>query len=208
MQYHFYMDDFLWLWANRERPNSLRRTCVVWGKRFLQLPRLLALFFRNWRARRGGATIGSRVSLGNAKIAGNLSFLSIGDECSLGRCEISMNAAVRVGSRVVINDGAVLLTASHDVLDPRWSTVASPILIDDYAWIASNAILLPGANVGRGAVVGAGAVVRGVVLPGVVVVGNPAHAISTTRSDELNYCPVLRTAPFEAWTGALIVAAR
>jgi acetyltransferase-like isoleucine patch superfamily enzyme len=195
------MSDFFWLWTHRERPTNLQRIVIVWAKRFVQLIRLLKILFKNWRMRHRGACIGARVSLGHAKIRGNMRLLAVGDECSLGRCEISVNANVRIGSRVVINDGVVLLTASHDVSMPDWPTTLAPIEIDDFAWIASNAILLPGAKIGRGSVVGAGAVVRGVVAPGAIVLGNPACPIERTRGVELRYSPVLRTAPFEAWVG-------
>jgi len=64
---------------------------------------------------------------------------------------------VRIGSHVCINDGVVILTASHDVNDPHWRAVTKPVVIDDYAWIATGATILPGVRIGRGAVVGASA---------------------------------------------------
>ena len=64
-----------------------------------------------------------------------------------------------------INDGAVLLTATHSLTDPAWSLTIDPIEIGAYAWIAMNAIILPGVSIGQGAVVGAGAVVRRNVPP-------------------------------------------
>ena len=44
-------------------------------------------------------------------------------------------------------------------------------------WIGGGAILLPGVTVGRGAVVGAGAVVTRDVPADTVVAGNPARVI-------------------------------
>jgi len=44
-------------------------------------------------------------------------------------------------------------------------------------WIGHNAILLPGVNVGAGAVVGAGAIVTPDVAPYAVVVGSPATIV-------------------------------
>jgi acetyltransferase-like isoleucine patch superfamily enzyme len=193
--------DLAWLWSHREKPNSFRRWCVVWLKRLLQLRRLFVVIARAAYYRHKGARIGKLVSLGLAKIGGHPSNLSVGSESTLGRCEISLHGAVTIGARVVVNDGALLLSASHDVADPRWKTVIAPILIGDYAWVASNAILLPGTVIGEGAVVGAGAVVRGFVAPYTVVVGNPSTQTSRIRQKQLAYSPVLRTAPFEAWVG-------
>jgi acetyltransferase-like isoleucine patch superfamily enzyme len=44
------------------------------------------------------------------------------------------------------------------------------------AVVGAGAVLLPGVRVGAGALVGAGAVVVGDVTPGAMVVGNPARA--------------------------------
>jgi acetyltransferase-like isoleucine patch superfamily enzyme len=53
----------------------------------------------------------------------------------------------------------------------------APIVIEDDVWLGTNAVVLPGVTVGRGAVVGAGAVVTRDVPPFTVVAGVPARAI-------------------------------
>ena len=123
----------------------------------------------------------------------------------MGRCEIALHDKVTIGRRVVINDGALVLTASHSLRDPAWHHKKAPIVIGDYAEIASNAIVLPGVTIGRGAVVGAGAVVREDVPDYGVVVGNPARLMPNQRTRELNYSPVMLNAPFEAWVGPMQV---
>jgi maltose O-acetyltransferase len=50
-------------------------------------------------------------------------------------------------------------------------------VIGDDVWIGTRAILLPGVTVGRGAIVGAGAVVTADVPPRAIVGGNPARII-------------------------------
>jgi maltose O-acetyltransferase len=55
--------------------------------------------------------------------------------------------------------------------------VARPVLIEDNVWIGGGAILLPGVNIGRNAVVGAGAVVTRSVPANTVVTGNPARVL-------------------------------
>jgi len=157
--------------------------------------------WRNSKARMRGASVGSCVSLGDAVLAGNMRGLSIGDESSLGACDVMLHASVTIGARVVVNDGARLLTASHALRDSRWSTVSAAIVIEDYAWIATGAIILGGVTIGRGAVVGAGAVVRHDVPAYSLAIGNPAVVIPDARASELDYSPVLMTAPFEAWVG-------
>jgi acetyltransferase-like isoleucine patch superfamily enzyme len=195
------LNDFRYLWRNRERPNNPGRWLKVWLKRLFQIYGVCRLLVRPSLLRMGGASIGYLAVLGKARIGGRLSNLSIGNETSLGRCEIALHDLVTIGTRVVINDGAVLLTASHSLTDPQWGHKKAPIVIGDYAWIATNVILLPGVTVGRGAVVGAGAVVRGDVPDYAVVIGNPAVQQPHQRTTELAYSPVMLNAPFEAWVG-------
>lgn len=59
---------------------------------------------------------------------------------------------------------------------------AQPPVIEDDASIGAGAVLLPGVRIGRGALVGAGAVVTHDVPAGAVVYGCPARAEQATRS--------------------------
>ncbi|MGA7327972.1 MAG: acyltransferase [Rhodomicrobium sp.] len=113
---------------------------------------------------------------------GGPGILGIGETAILGRVTIAPHADVTIGSRVIINDGVKLLTGSHNTADPRWRTFAEPIVIKDYARIAENAIILPGVTVGRGAVVGAGSVVREDVPDYCIAFGNHARIYPACRS--------------------------
>lgn len=196
------LSDFLYLWRNREKPKTFPRLLKVWCKRLFHLYGVWHLLTRPAMFRLRGASIGRLTVLGKSRIGGRLSNLAIGDETSLGRCEIALHDKVTIGRCVVINDGAVLLTASHSLTDPKWGHKKAPIAIGDYAWITTNAILLPGVTIGKGAVVGAGAVVREDVPDYAIVVGNPATVLPCQRTRELSYCPVMLNAPFEAWIGS------
>jgi acetyltransferase-like isoleucine patch superfamily enzyme len=61
---------------------------------------------------------------------------------------------------------------------------AQGIVIEDDVWLAAGAIVLDGAHVGRGSVVGAGAVVTGDLPPYSVAVGSPAKVIRDRRDQE------------------------
>ena len=52
-----------------------------------------------------------------------------------------------------------------------------PIIVNEDVWIGSRVILTQGVNVGRGAIVGAGSVVRTNVPPYAIVAGNPAKVV-------------------------------
>lgn len=195
------LNDFLYLWRNRECPVLFSRWAKVWCKRAFHIIGILRLLARSMLFRLRGASIGRLVVLGNVEASGNFANLSVGDETALGKCVVALHDQVTIGKRVVINDGCILLTASHLMIDPTWAQKKAPIVIGDYAWIATNAILLPGVTVGRGSVIGAGAVVRGDVPDYGVVLGNPAQLASKQRASNLAYSPVMLCAAFEAWVG-------
>jgi maltose O-acetyltransferase len=88
-----------------------------------------------------------------------------------------------VGERVNISAEAVLLTAEHDPHSPSFAGRTRSTLVGDRAWIASRAVVLPGADVGEGALVAAGAVVHGAVDRWTMVAGNPARMIGTRSRD-------------------------
>lgn len=195
------LNDARYLWRNREKPTSPRRWVKVWVKRCYHIVNLYRLLIRSTLFRWRGASVGRLVVLGRAIIEGKATLLSIGEESSLGRCKIALHDRVTIGRRVAINDGVVLLTATHSLKDPSWPHKKAPIVIGDYAWIATNAIVLQGVTIGRGAVVGAGAVVRRNVPDYAIVTGNPATTRPIQRNAELRYSPVLLNAPLEAWVG-------
>jgi serine acetyltransferase len=108
--------------------------------------------------------------------------LQIGDGTRLNHCvEIDYSGGVTIGNNVWISQKVLIETHDHIVESkPKqdWTIKTTPLEIADEAWIGANAIILPGVSrVGRGAIVGAGAVVTREVPDGVVVAGSPARII-------------------------------
>ncbi|WP_162052640.1 acyltransferase [Pontibacter pamirensis] len=171
----------------------------AWGKRFFSMPELFGRNSRRRKLAREGAVIHESAEIGEVTVAGKKNLLLVGPLSFLGQVYIALHDEVRIGERVCINDGVSILTASHNISDPGWSLIKSPILIEDYVWIGIGAIILPGVHLGRGAVVGAGAVVSKSVAPGTVVVGNPARPVSKKRCSNLNYNPCEFLAANRAW---------
>lgn len=69
---------------------------------------------------------------------------------------------------------------------PRDRAWTGSLEIEDDVWIGHYVVLLPGCRrVGRGAVIGAGAVVTRDVAPYAIVVGNPARELRKRFPDEL-----------------------
>jgi maltose O-acetyltransferase len=146
-----------------------------------------------------GASISPLAEIGAISIQGRLSGFKVGDYSTLGKVEIALHANLSIGKRVVINDGVRILTASHCTSCSDWKQVESDIYIDDYAWIAVGATILPGVSIGKGAVVGACAVVSKSVPDFSIVVGNPGKIISKRRNSQLNYNPCTFLALNNAW---------
>jgi acetyltransferase-like isoleucine patch superfamily enzyme len=191
----------MYLWRRRERAKTIRRFVFIWAKRVAQTRGLVRLILRSLVLRHQGAVVGTLAVIGRAKIYGPRANLVIGQEAALGRCSVSLNAKVEIGARAVVNDGATILTASHSLSDPKWRTTTGSVRIGEYAWIATNALLLPGVNIGRGAVVAAGAVITHDVPAYACAVGNPARILPERRTHDFDYSPALMTAPIEAWLG-------
>jgi acetyltransferase-like isoleucine patch superfamily enzyme len=194
------MADLSFLWQNRMKFSITSMLFYrAWAKRTLSLPNLLLRNYRRLKLVRKGAIIDPRAEIGTTEVFGDKKKLHIGAYSFIGRAHISLHAEVEIGERVCINDGVELLTGSHDVSDPKWQHVKSKITIGDYAWIGTGALILPGVSIGRGAVIGARAVVSKSVDAGAIVVGNPAKPILKTRSKDLDYNPCEFLAANRAW---------
>jgi acetyltransferase-like isoleucine patch superfamily enzyme len=106
------------------------------------------------------------------------------------KCRLDSRGGLKIGKSVSISSDVVILTASHDPRSSTFEEIVKAVTIEDYVWIGTRAIILPGVTLGRGCVVGAGAVVTKSVLPGSTVVGIPARPIASGRDDmhyELSY---------------------
>jgi maltose O-acetyltransferase len=85
-------------------------------------------------------------------------------------------------------------TTGHQPDSPEHALYGGNVIIEDHAWIASNAIILPNITIGRGAIVAAGAVVHKNVEPFHIVGGNPAKFIKKRNNPltyQINYNPFL-----------------
>ena len=194
------MASLNYLWANRAKfSTGSNKFFRAWGKRFFSFPELLYRNKRRNKLIKRGASIHETAEIGRVNITGGFKFLSIGREAFLGRVTISIHDYLKIGNRVCINDGVEILTASHDVSDPDWKEIKASVIIEDYVWIGTGAMILPGITIGHGAVVGARAVVSKSVEAGTVVVGNPARVVKNIRPSELNYNPCEFLAANRAW---------
>ncbi len=115
-------------------------------------------------------------------------------EVEIGNYATLVGAIISTNSKVVIGDYAFL---AHEVVladsfcatpfktsqrDVTGAVESRPsILIGENSWVGARALLLAGACVGEGAIVGAAAVVDFEVPPYSIVAGNPACIVGTVK---------------------------
>jgi acetyltransferase-like isoleucine patch superfamily enzyme len=107
--------------------------------------------------------------------------LVIGADCFINcNCVFDAAAPIEIGERVSLGEGVLITTSAHAVDHPArraGSLEPRPVRVGAGAWISSRAVVLPGVDVGEGAVVAAGAVVTREVPPHTMVAGAPAHVV-------------------------------
>ena len=130
------------------------------------------------KMRKAGAKIGSNVGIGSDIMPPASKNLKIGDHVSIQTDRIDVRAPITIGNYVILGDSVSIITCSHDIDDPEWKLKTYGLEIEDYVWIATRAMILPSCRkIGRGAIIGAGAVVVKDVPPMAVVGGNPSQII-------------------------------
>lgn len=94
----------------------------------------------------------------------------------------SVGGSISIKNNCLIGPNVVLRTASHR-FDDRNTLISKQghnigdIVIEEDVWLAANVIILPNVTIGKGSVIGAGAVVTKSVPDDSVCVGVPAKVI-------------------------------
>lgn len=109
--------------------------------------------------------------------------MDVGDETWIGQqCFFHSAGGLRIGAHVGIGPAVRIITSSHVESGRDTPILDSPIrvaevIIEDDADLGVGAVVLPGVTIGRGAQIGAGAVVTSDVEPYAVVAGVPARVL-------------------------------
>jgi acetyltransferase-like isoleucine patch superfamily enzyme len=93
------------------------------------------------------------------------------------RCRLDARGYITIGKNVSISPEVHIITADHDIARDDIGGRERPVTIGDFVFVGSRATILPGVNIGEGAVVAAGAVVTKSVGPREIVAGIPARKI-------------------------------
>jgi len=156
-------------------------------------------FIRLGYLRLFGASIGKGSAINRGSHVWSIPYLVIGDDVSIGfRCLLDARAGIAIGDNVIIASDTHIIAGGHDINHPDFPPAPNPpdpIVIDDYVWIGSRAMILP-SLLGRGAVVAAHTVVNKEVAPLAIVGGVPAKVIGQRNADALQYSGKFRVPLF------------
>ncbi len=96
-------------------------------------------------------------------------------------CVLYTGNGIIIGRNVLIAANCTLAPTNHAFDDPDrpireqgFQPSRGGILIGDDVWIGANCVLLDGATIGSGSVLGAGSLLRGSLPPFCIAVGRPA----------------------------------
>ncbi len=153
-------------------------------------------------------------------------FANCGDGLHIyGPCEITSPETMYVGENVHINRSAyiraegelyignhvhiardlIIYTINHnfkgEAIPYDHTLIKKPVRIEDNVWIGIRATIVPGVNIGEGAIVGAGSVVTRDVPPLAIVGGAPAQIIG--YRDSSHYEMLIQTKRFGGPSGHL-----
>lgn len=134
--------------------------------------------WRAWLLRAFGARVGR-----NAHVYPGVRIwapwnLEVGEEAGIANGVILYSQdRITIGRRAVISQGSHLCTGTHDHSRPGHPLLTKPISVGELAWVAAEAFLLPGVEVGAGAVIGARSVVTRDMPAWTICAGNPCRPL-------------------------------
>jgi virginiamycin A acetyltransferase len=119
------------------------------------------------------------------KPAGGAGEVVIGADCAINSGTVMYTGnGIRIGDAVLIAANCTLAPTNHEfgdvgkrIRDQGFQPSRGGIVIEDDVWLGANVVVLDGAVIGRGCVVAAGAVVRGILEPYSIYAGAPAQRV-------------------------------
>lgn len=133
--------------------------------------------------------IGSNVKLVEKKKIDIKDSVWVGYNCHLdGIGGITIQEGVNIASHTCIythsSQNSIRLLGKNFIEIPaeeRIGYILEPVKIDEYTFIGTSCVILPGTTIGKGCIIGAGSVVKGDFPDYSIVVGNPAKIVGDTR---------------------------
>ena len=93
-------------------------------------------------------------------------------------CRFQDQGGIEIGDNVLIGHNVTIATLNHEINpEKRANLTPASVKIGNDVWIGADCTILPGVNIGDGAIVGAGSVVTKDVIKNTIAAGNPAKLI-------------------------------
>lgn len=138
---------------------------------------------------------GKNVHLGEPALLSDYSQVLMYDNTEIGDgfCLVSRGGKLIMKHKACAATGLTVITGNHareigmyfnDYACHAENDIEKDVIVEEDVWLGTNAVLLSGVKVGRGATVGAGAVVRSNVPPYSIVTGNPAKVVGFSFKPE------------------------
>lgn len=123
------------------------------------------------------------------KPAGGSGDLVVGEDVVINAgCVLYTGNGIHIGNHVAIAANCTFAPVNHAyaergrlICEQGFLPSKGGILVEDDVWIGANCVLLDGAVLRRGCVVGAGSIVRAELLPYTVYAGQPLVAVGARR---------------------------
>lgn len=115
--------------------------------------------------------------------------ISIGNNSGIG-VDANLSGKITIGNDVMMGRNVTIFTANHNFdrtdipMNQQGFQKEQPVVIQDDVWIGDRVIILPGVNVGKGAILAAGAVVTRSVADYAIVGGVPARLIKSRKPSQ------------------------
>lgn len=96
-----------------------------------------------------------------------------------------------IADHVIIGPQVTIMTSMHKFKDANFlpydeHEILKPVKIGEASWIGYGVIIMPGIEIGRGCIVGAGSVVTNSFSDGSIIAGNPAKLINQINIENIN----------------------
>lgn len=172
---------------NRYSPTEFLKNCydllmtkLTFGQaRFVRRP----VYIRGRRSIAGGKGL-TTGRFCRFDLEGTKPTLFIGDHCEMGdMTHIVAHERVEIGNNVLIASKCFISDTNHgsykgeeqsspDTPPSQRPLVSAPVVIGNNVWIGENAVILAGARIGDGCVIGANSVITGILEKNTVAVGS------------------------------------
>lgn len=146
----------------------MRRLWILWRRMWTEASERMKQWLLEYSLMKRRVTL-----LPGCKITG-INGVEFGEDILISHQAFIQGAGgISFGSRIMVGPRVMLISTGHDLVTRH--SMSHPIVIEDDVWLGAGCTVLAGVRIGRGSVVGAGAVVTKSIEPYSVAVGVPAR---------------------------------